>query len=104
MASKESSPAAPKKTAAKAAAASKPAAPKKKVTPASEAAPARKRAPAKKAAPAASISAKERHHLVEVAAYYIAERRGFAAGRAHDDWLEAERQVDHMIAAGKFSG
>jgi hypothetical protein len=53
------------------------------------------------AAPA-TLSPAERHRLVEVAAYYIAERRGFGGGAHHDDWVQAEREVDAMIAAGKF--
>ena len=35
-----------------------------------------------------------RHERIAVAAYYNAERRGFAAGREQDDWLEAEKQID----------
>lgn len=46
----------------------------------------------------------ERHHLIGVAAYYIAERRGFHGASSHDDWLQAEREIDAMIEAGKFAG
>lgn len=35
-----------------------------------------------------------RHARIAIAAYYRAERRGFAPGREIDDWLEAEREVD----------
>ena len=35
-----------------------------------------------------------RQERIAVAAYYNAERRGFAAGREQDDWLEAEKQID----------
>ena len=34
----------------------------------------------------------ERHRRIAVAAYYRAERRGFAPGGEQDDWLEAERE------------
>ena len=34
-----------------------------------------------------------RHQLVEQAAYFIAERRGFAPGNELDDWLQAEAEV-----------
>lgn len=36
-------------------------------------------------------------HEIAVAAYYKAERRGFAPGRELDDWLtaEAEREMRH---------
>ena len=44
-----------------------------------------------------------RHQLIEVAAYYVSERRGFHGGSTHDDWLLAERHIDAMIAAGKFA-
>jgi len=66
------------------------------------AAPVRKKAPRKTVA-AYVIQPEERHHLVEVAAYYIAERRGFHGASSHDDWLQAEREVDAMIAAGQFT-
>ena len=62
-------------------------------------APVRRRATRKRAATAA-ISDQERRHLIEVAAYYIAERGGFANGSPHDHWVEAEREIDAMIAAG----
>lgn len=32
-----------------------------------------------------------------VAAYYLAEQRGFAAGHELDDWLRAEQQLDNQI-------
>jgi len=35
-----------------------------------------------------------RHERVAEAAYYKAERRGFAPGKAEEDWLEAELEVD----------
>ena len=56
----------------------------------------------KRVAPA--IQAEERHHLIEVAAYYIAERRGFHGESSHDDWLLAEQEIDVMIAQGRFAG
>jgi hypothetical protein len=35
--------------------------------------------------------------MIAVAAYYLAEKRGFPGGGALDDWIEAERQIDSMI-------
>lgn len=64
--------------------------------------PAPKRATRKKTT-AASIGAEERHHLIEVAAYYIAERRSFMGGSDYEDWVQAEKEVDQMIASGKFT-
>jgi hypothetical protein len=87
--------AAPKKTtAAKAAPAKKPAAAK-------AAAPAK--APAKRA-PAAKKAAKtewnpgneERYNMVQVAAYYLAERDSFA-GSPVDYWIAAEAQITTML-------
>ena len=37
--------------------------------------------------------AEELHHLVAVAAYYIAERRNFEPGHELEDWLAAEAQM-----------
>lgn len=45
-----------------------------------------------------SLSASERHAMIAVAAYYLAEQRGFASGHAEADWLLAERTIDAMIA------
>lgn len=38
-----------------------------------------------------------RDELIRKAAYFRAERRGFAPGAALEDWLEAEREVDRWI-------
>lgn len=38
-------------------------------------------------------AAEERHHRIAVAAYYRAERRGFAPGCEMDDWFEAEAEI-----------
>ena len=35
----------------------------------------------------------EHHSVVAVAAYYLAERRGFQPGHEIQDWLAAERQL-----------
>jgi hypothetical protein len=40
----------------------------------------------------------ERHRRISDLAYRRAEMRGFAPGHEHEDWLEAEREVD----AGRF--
>ena len=62
----------------------------------------RTRAASPQCGAAPRIGFEERHHLIEVAAYYIAERRGFHGASSHDDWLQAEREVDAMIEAGRF--
>ena len=50
-----------------------------------------------------SISPEQRLHYVEVAAFYIAERRGFVTGDPDDDWSAAEAEVDRLIASGHFA-
>ena len=40
------------------------------------------------------LTAAERHRRISELAYRRAELRGFAPGHEHEDWLEAEREVD----------
>ncbi|HYW93425.1 MAG TPA: DUF2934 domain-containing protein [Gammaproteobacteria bacterium] len=47
-----------------------------------------------------SASGGERHRRIAEAAYYRAERRGFAGGDPVNDWLEAESEIDHNQATG----
>ncbi len=35
-----------------------------------------------------------------MAAYHIAERRGFAPGDPLDDWTQAEAEIDRLLAEG----
>lgn len=44
------------------------------------------------------VSAEQRRCYVEVAAYFIAERHGFTPGRENEDWIEAEAEIDRMLA------
>jgi hypothetical protein len=44
-------------------------------------------------------TSEERQQMISVAAYYRAERRGFAPGGAEQDWLEAEAEIDRLLAA-----
>lgn len=39
-----------------------------------------------------------RHQMIAEAAYLRAELRGFTDGDPVDDWLEAEREVDSLLA------
>lgn len=50
-----------------------------------------------------AVSAEQRHHYIEVAAFYVAQRRGFAPGNPADDWAMAELEVDRLIASGHFN-
>jgi len=38
-----------------------------------------------------------RHAMIAQAAYFRAERRGFANGSELNDWLEAEREIARML-------
>jgi len=49
------------------------------------------------AAPRAALPAEQRHAMIAVAAYYIAQHRGFEAGRELEDWLRAESQIDGAL-------
>jgi len=42
--------------------------------------------------------------MIAIAAYYLAEQRGFAPGEADADWLAAERQIDRMLAEMRRRG
>jgi hypothetical protein len=104
---------APKPVAKKAAAAKKPAATAPAKTPASakpaqfaKAPTVKANAPAKKASKPisrAEIDPAQRANYIEVAAFYIAERRGFAPGNPEQDYLDAAAEIDRMIAAGHFA-
>jgi len=48
---------------------------------------------------AGPVTAEVRRVMISEAAYYIAEHRGFAAGREDEDWLLAERQVDAALSS-----
>lgn len=93
-------------------AAAKPAAPKpaaKVVKPAAAKPAAKAATPKAPAAPKKAASTKarltplapdQRRYYVEVAAYYIAERRGFHGGSQLNDWVEAENEIDRLLSEG----
>lgn len=67
-------------------------------------------APAKSRQPKASVvadattpTAEQRRQLIAVAAYYVAERRGFLDGDATADWLAAEAEIDRLLATGALN-
>lgn len=78
------------------------AAPAKAVAPAKANKPAAPKA-AKTTAPKKAASHAQRNNYIEVAAYYIAERRGFAPGDPLADWAEAEAEIDRLLAEGKLN-
>ena len=44
------------------------------------------------------VAATNQHGMVAEAAYYAAERRGFAPGFEMDDWLAAEQEVKERLS------
>ena len=52
----------------------------------------------------AAVAPEQRRNYVEVAAYYIAARRGFAPGDPLQDWIQAEAEVDRLLGEGLPGG
>lgn len=48
---------------------------------------------------ALSLTPQERYQMIAEAAYFHAEKRGFALGDTAQDWLEAEAEIDRMLQA-----
>jgi hypothetical protein len=46
-----------------------------------------------------TLDPSERERLVAMAAYFRAEKRGFAAGGEVEDWLEAEKEVARHLSS-----
>ena len=46
---------------------------------------------------ATSLSSGERLRMIEMAAYFRAERRGFAPGRDFEDWVAAEAEIEALV-------
>ena len=57
-------------------------------------------APRLKVVPVAetAISSQDRRRMIAEAAYFHAERRGFEGGNADEDWYQAEREIDELLA------
>jgi hypothetical protein len=51
-------------------------------------------------APASFVGPGQRAALIAKAAYYRAEKRGFAPGHEAEDWLAAESEVDAKLLRG----
>jgi hypothetical protein len=52
------------------------------------------------AAAVGGIDRETRLTMICDAAYFLAERRGFASGHELDDWLAAEKQIDLALTSG----
>ena len=44
-----------------------------------------------------AVSAETRKNMIAVAAYYLAEKRGFSGNGAYEDWIQAEAEIDVML-------
>lgn len=66
-----------------------------KLTP--DASPTKKPRATKKPAAKKSVQPEERYQMIMTAAYYLAERHGFSIGRALDDWIAAEKEIDALL-------
>jgi len=60
----------------------------------------RRDAPAAQLSGAPMINPEQRRSLIAQAAYFRAERRGFAPGHEAEDWNAAEIEVDTVLTAG----
>lgn len=76
-------------------AAAAPAAPKK--TPAKPKSAAAKPRATARTDVATSLSPAERLRMIEMAAYFRAERRGFAPGNEFEDWVAAEAEIAALV-------
>lgn len=45
------------------------------------------------------VSEEVRRAMIAESAYLRAERRGFAPGHEHEDWVAAEKEVDALLSA-----
>ncbi|MGD2074251.1 MAG: DUF2934 domain-containing protein [Gammaproteobacteria bacterium] len=44
------------------------------------------------------ISSDDRRRMIAEAAYFRAEHRGFEGGDPDEDWYQAEREIDRLLA------
>jgi hypothetical protein len=44
------------------------------------------------------------HRMISEAAYYLAQKRGFSAGSAVEDWLLAELQIKEILSGRQDTG
>jgi hypothetical protein len=56
-----------------------------------------KKKPSAKSEPALGVTPEERQHMIAIAAYVRAEKRGFVGGDARDDWVQAEAEIDALL-------
>lgn len=52
------------------------------------------------AAAKSSPAPEERERMIAEAAFFRAERRGFVPSGELEDWLQAEREIERLVAEG----
>ena len=57
-----------------------------------------KQSPKHEQAASTVITSQQRKQMINEAAYYIAQSRGFIGGNPMDDWLKAEAEVDKQLS------
>jgi hypothetical protein len=77
--------------------AKKKAAPRKKVVTKAPAARARSRTSPASVSPV-GVSMEERWRMIATAAYYKAEKRGFAPGNEFQDWIDSEAEITALLS------
>ncbi|MBU1236847.1 MAG: DUF2934 domain-containing protein [Gammaproteobacteria bacterium] len=95
--------AAPATSSSKTRAVAKPAAKKKSAATATSNRTIAARKPRTTASRSNHVEPEQRRNYIEVAAYYIAERRGFIGGNEADDWAAAEVEIDRLLSEGKLN-
>lgn len=50
--------------------------------------------------PVGKVAPEERYRMIQEAAYYRAEKRGFEPGREDEDWAAAVAEIDAMLGGG----
>ncbi len=48
------------------------------------------------------VTDEQRQHYIEIAAYNIAESKGFIGGCDLENWLAAEAEIDRLLTDGKL--
>lgn len=51
--------------------------------------------------PVSEVTPQERYRMIQEAAYYRAEKRGFEPGHDEEDWAAAVAEIDEMLGRGK---
>jgi len=55
-------------------------------------------------AAAVAVAPTARVEMNAVAAYYLAEQRGFSPGQELEDWLRAEKEIESRLQSGPSTG